>query len=82
MKFKFIWLGQTVLKYEVPLDIFYAINDIYEKNVLKLDSYVWLIATNISKGTSNFKTVCPNQINLNFIFLPNFCCRYRFYFFW
>ena len=37
MKFKFIWLGQTVLKYEVPLDIFYAINDIYEKNVLNLD---------------------------------------------
>ena len=37
MKFKFIWLGQTVLKFEVPLDIFHAINDIYEKNILNLD---------------------------------------------
>jgi len=25
MKYKFIWLGQTVLKFEVPLDIFMAI---------------------------------------------------------
>ena len=36
MKFKFIWLGQTVLKFEVPQDIFYAINNIYEKNILNL----------------------------------------------
>ena len=37
MKFKFIWLGQTVLKFEVPLDIFYAINNIYEKNISNLE---------------------------------------------
>ena len=36
MKFKIIWLGQTVLKFEVPLDIFTAINQIYEENVLNL----------------------------------------------
>ena len=29
--FNFIFLGQSVLKYQVPLDIYYAINDIYEK---------------------------------------------------
>ena len=29
--FKFIFLGQSVLKYKVPLDVFHTINDIYEK---------------------------------------------------
>ena len=36
MKFKYIWLGQSVLKFEVPLDIFTTINQIYEKNFNKL----------------------------------------------
>ena len=31
-KFDFIFLGQSVLKYQVPLDIFTAINQIYEQN--------------------------------------------------
>ena len=31
-KFDFIFLGQSVLKYQVPLDIFIAINNIYETN--------------------------------------------------
>ena len=29
MKFDFVYLGQTVLKYEVPLEIFVGLNDIY-----------------------------------------------------
>jgi len=29
--FNFIFLGQSVLKYKVPLDVFHTINDIYEK---------------------------------------------------
>ena len=32
IKFNFVFLGQSVLKYQVPLDIFYAINQIYEQN--------------------------------------------------
>ena len=36
MKFKYIWLGQSILKFEVPLDIFTAINQVYEKNFNKL----------------------------------------------
>ena len=32
LPFKFIWLGQTVLNYKVPLDIFNTINGIYENN--------------------------------------------------
>ena len=33
IKFDFVFLGQSILKYQVPLDIFYAINQIYEKNI-------------------------------------------------
>ena len=29
MKFDFIYLGQTVLKYQVPLEIFVGLNEIY-----------------------------------------------------
>jgi len=36
MKFKFVFFGQSVLKYEVPLDIYISINKIYEKNFHKL----------------------------------------------
>ena len=32
LKFDFIFLGQSVLKYQVPLDIFTTINQIYEQN--------------------------------------------------
>jgi len=37
IKFDFVFLGQSVLKYQVPLDIFTAINQIYEKNIHKLE---------------------------------------------
>jgi hypothetical protein len=33
MNFNFIFLGQSVLRYEVPLDIFVAINQIYESKI-------------------------------------------------
>ena len=36
MKFDFIFLGQSILKYQVPLDIFSAINHIYENNIKQL----------------------------------------------
>jgi len=32
IKFNFVFLGQSILKYQVPLDIFSAINQIYEQN--------------------------------------------------
>ena len=31
-KFNFVFLGQSILRYEVPLDIFSSINSLYEKN--------------------------------------------------
>ena len=36
MKFNFVFLGQSVLRYEVPLDIFLSINHIYEQNFTRL----------------------------------------------
>ena len=36
MKFDFVYLGQTVLKYETPLEIFVGLNEIYEKRKKKL----------------------------------------------
>ena len=32
LKFDFVFLGQSILKYQVPLDIFNTINQIYEQN--------------------------------------------------
>ena len=36
-KFNFVFLGQSILRYEVPLDIFSTINNIYENNFDTLD---------------------------------------------
>ena len=37
LDFDFVFLGQSVLKYQVPLDIFTAINQIYEQNFYNLE---------------------------------------------
>jgi len=36
-KFSFVFLGQSILRYEVPLDIFTTINKIYQNNFNNLD---------------------------------------------
>ena len=36
MKFEFVFLGQCVMKYQVPLEIFLTLNGIYEKNFHQL----------------------------------------------
>ena len=36
-KFDFVFLGQSILKYQVPLDVFKVINHIYETNKNRLD---------------------------------------------
>ena len=36
LKFNFVFLGQSILKYQVPLDVFKVINHIYEQNLDKL----------------------------------------------
>ena len=37
LKFDFVFLGQSILKYQVPLDVFMTINHIYETNKYRLD---------------------------------------------
>ena len=37
IKFDFVFLGQSVLKYQVPLNIFTTINQIYEQNYHRLE---------------------------------------------
>jgi hypothetical protein len=38
MKFDFVFLGQSILRYQVPLDIFSSINQVYEHNFNNLNS--------------------------------------------
>tara|TARA_R100001594_G_C3949814_1_gene242745 strand:+ start:62 stop:721 length:660 start_codon:yes stop_codon:yes gene_type:complete len=51
LPFRFIWLGQTICKYEVPLDIFHTINGIYETNFVNLPDAHKQLAGKI--GTEN-----------------------------
>ena len=37
MKFDFIYMGQTVLKYQVPLDVFVGLNELYEQKKKELE---------------------------------------------
>ena len=54
LPFKFIWLGQTIIKYKVPLDIFNTLNGIYETNFVNLpDAHTQLVGK-ISKENSLF----------------------------
>ncbi len=36
MKFEVVYLGQSIIRYRVPFNIFNTLNDIYEKNIDKL----------------------------------------------
>ena len=52
--FKFIWLGQTILRYQVPLDIFNIINGIYETNFINLPDAHKQLVGKIDKENSLF----------------------------
>jgi len=54
LPFKFVWLGQTVLKYQVPLDIFRTINSIYENNFVNLPDAHKQLVGKIKKENSLF----------------------------
>ena len=56
IKFDFVFLGQSVLKYQVPLDIFYAINQIYEQNFHRLPPAD--PPYNTSRSPADKKSVC------------------------
>ena len=61
LDFKFIWLGQTILRYQVPLDIFNTINKIYETNFVNLPDAHKQLVGKISKENSLFFGGKPNE---------------------
>ena len=61
LKFKFIWLGQTVLSYQVPLDIFNTINKIYENNFVNLPDAHKQLVGKIAKENSLFYGGAPSN---------------------
>jgi hypothetical protein len=60
--FKFIFLGQSVLKYQVPLDIYGTINDIYEKKRRELYPANKQLVGKIKNEHSLFFDGSPNAI--------------------
>jgi len=54
LPFKFIWLGQTICKYQVPLDIFKVLNGIYETNFVNLPDAHKQLVGKIDKENSLF----------------------------
>ena len=52
--FKFVWLGQTVCSYRVPLDIFNTLNGIYETNFVNLPDAHKQLVGKIGKENSLF----------------------------
>mgnify|MGYP003647159737 FL=1 len=54
LPFKFIWLGQTILKYQVPLNIFNTINGIYENNFKDMPDAHKQLVGKIGKENSLF----------------------------
>ena len=50
--FKFVWLGQTILVYKVPLDIFNTLNGIYETNFVNLPNATKQLVGKIKKEHS------------------------------
>ena len=54
LPFRFIWLGQTIFKYQVPLDIFKTLNGIYETNFVNLPDAHKQLVGKIDKENSLF----------------------------
>ena len=70
MKFDFVYLGQTVLKYEVPLEIFVGLNDIYEKRKKELPKANKQLVGKIEDEVSLFFNGPPNDKINPHNFLP------------
>ena len=54
LPFNFIWLGQTICKYQVPLDVFNTLNGIYETNFVNLPDAHKQLVGKIEKENSLF----------------------------
>ena len=70
-KFKFIWLGQTVLNYKVPLDIFNTINGIYENNFKNMpDAHKQLVGKIAKENSLFYGGKANNKMHLHNLLPP------------
>jgi len=68
--FNFVFLGQSVLKYQVPLDVYYIINDIYETKYQELKPANRQLVGKIEKEHSLFFDGPPNDKMIKHNHLP------------
>ena len=61
LPFKFIWLGQTILSYQVPLDVFNTLNGIYENNFKDMPDAHKQLVGKIGKENSLFYGGAPSD---------------------
>jgi hypothetical protein len=71
LNFNVVFLGQSVLKYEVPLDIYNIINDIYEKKRHELPKANPQLVGKIQNEHSLFFNGPPNNKMYSHDFLPH-----------
>ena len=71
--FKFIWLGKTIVRYQVPLDIFNTLNGIYETNFVNLPDAHKQLVGKIGKENSLFYGGADTKKCIDII-----CCRLMF----
>ena len=70
LKFESVFLGQSVIRYQVPLDIFNAINEIYEQNYNDLYKANGQLVGKIEKEHSLFYSGKDQTKMKNHNFLP------------
>ena len=70
--FKFIWLGQSIFKYQAPLDIFNTINSIYETNFVNLPDAHRQLVGKIGKENSLFYGGNPTEKMHKHNLLPSY----------
>ena len=74
--FKFAWLGQTVLKYQVPWDIFNALNGIYEERFVNLPNASKQLVGKIEDQHSLYFNGPKNDRMHSHNFLPPYILEY------
>ena len=87
LDFKFIFLGQSVLRYQVPLDVYNIINDIYEKRRNELYPANKQLVGKIKNEHSLFFDGAPNNKMQPHRYLPDnvmqwFELKFRHYLNW
>ena len=71
MKFDFVYLGQTVLKYQVPLEVFVSLNEIYERQKKQLPKANKQLVGKIEDEVSLFYSGPNNDKMHQHCFLPD-----------